>query len=124
MTFTSGFSPSEDVARGLDAADPLRGFRDRFFLPTRPDGTPAIYVCGHSLGLQPKAARELVIAELDAWAERGVEGHFSGDSPWYSYHELVGDSGARLVGAWPDEVVFMNGLTVNLHLMLASFYRP
>jgi kynureninase len=124
MTFTPDFSPHEDLARTLDAADPLAHFRERFFLPRRADGTPLIYFCGHSLGLQPKAARDLVIGELDAWAQRGVEGHFRGDAPWYSYHELVRDAGARLVGARPDEVVFMNGLTVNLHLMLASFYRP
>jgi kynureninase len=122
MSFTPDFSPGEEFARALDAADPLRPFRDRFSLPRRPDGTPAIYFCGHSLGLQPKAVRDLVVGELDAWAEHGVEGHFRGDSPWYHYHELVRDEGARLVGGRPDEVVFMNSLTVNLHLMLASFY--
>src|SRR5262245_9241237 len=124
MTFTPDFASHEDFARALDVADPLASFRDRFLLPRRADGSTLIYFCGHSLGLQPKAARDLVIGELDAWAARGVEGHFRGDAPWYSYHELVRDAGARLVGARPDEVVFMNSLTVNLHLMLASFYRP
>src|SRR3954447_13569859 len=103
MTFTPDFSAGEDFARALDAADPLARFRERFFLPRRADGLPLIYFCGHSLGLQPKAARELVIGELDAWAQHGVEGHFRGDAPWYSYHELVRDTGARLVGARPDE---------------------
>lgn len=124
MPLTPDFSPDEAFARRLDDADPLAGFRDRFFLPRRPDGSPAIYFCGHSLGLQPKSARDLVIGELDAWEELGVEGHFRGEASWYRYNELVRDAGAPLVGARPDEVVFMNGLTVNLHLMLASFYRP
>ncbi len=124
MPFTPDFSPAEELARHLDASDPLASFRDQFHLPRRRDGRPAIYFCGHSLGLQPRGARELVLHELDAWAEHGVEGHFRGAAPWYSYHELVRDAGARLVGGQPDEVVFMNGLTVNLHLMFATFYRP
>jgi kynureninase len=124
MPFTPDFSVAEDLARHLDASDPLAAFRERFHLPRRPDGSPLIYFCGHSLGLMPRSARTLVLQELDAWAEHGVEGHFRGDAPWYSYHELVRDAGARLVGARPDEVVFMNGLTVNLHLMFATFYRP
>src|SRR3954452_78348 len=124
MSFISGFSPCRDLALHLDQSDPLSHLRQRFCLPRRPDGQTAIYLCGHSLGLQPRAARDLVLAELDAWAEQGVEGHFRGDTPWYSYHELLRGPAARLVGARPDEVVFMNGLTVNLHLMLATFYRP
>src|SRR5690349_5148601 len=108
MTFTPDFSPSEDFAHALDAADPLAAFRHRFFLPQRPDGTPQIYFCGHSLGPQPIAARDLVVAELDAWAKYGVEGHFHGEHPWYHYQELLRDAGARLVGGRPDEVVFMN----------------
>jgi kynureninase len=124
MPFTPDFSASEDLARHLDATDPISSFRERFHLPRRPDGSPRIYFCGHSLGLQPRGVRDLVLGELDAWAECGVEGHFQGDAPWYSYHALVRDAGARLVGARPDEVVFMNGLTVNLHLMFATFYRP
>jgi kynureninase len=124
MPFTPDFTPAEPLARHLDAVDPVAPYRDRFYLPHHTDGSPLIYFCGHSLGLQPRSARSLVLAELDAWAEHGVEGHFRGDAPWYSYHELVRDAGARLVGARPDEVVFMNGLTVNLHLMFATFYRP
>ena len=124
MPFTPAFSGAEDLARHLDAGDSLASFRERFHLPRRPDGSPLIYLCGHSLGLQPLGVREVVMGELDAWARQGVEGHFRGVAPWYGYHELVREPGARLVGARPDEVVFMNGLTVNLHLMLATFYRP
>ncbi|HEY7308491.1 MAG TPA: kynureninase [Gemmataceae bacterium] len=118
------FQPDESFARALDDADPLRHFRDQFHIPMRPDGRPAIYFCGHSLGLQPRAARGLVEQELDAWARLGVEAHFHGKNPWYSFHENFRETGARLVGARPGEVVFMNSLTVNLHLMMATFYRP
>src|SRR5262249_10495651 len=119
-----GFEPGEEFARRLDAEDPLRGFRERFFLPPRPDGRPAVYLCGHSLGLQPKATPALLAEELNAWANLGVEGHFKEKDPWYSYHELFGDRAARLVGALPGEVVVMNSLTVNLHLTMLTFYRP
>jgi kynureninase len=118
------FRPDEAFARYLDETDPLRHFRDAFLIPKRPDGTPVLYFCGHSLGLQPKRARALIEEELDDWAQLGVEGHFKERAPWYRYHELVRDAGARLVGGLPDEVVMMNSLTVNLHLMLVSFYRP
>jgi kynureninase len=118
------FAPDESFARALDAADPLRSYRDQFLIPPRPDGTPQVYLCGHSLGLQPKGAHALVEQELDDWARLGVEGHFRGKTPWYTYHETLRDAGARLVGALPHEVVFMNSLTVNLHLMLATFFRP
>jgi kynureninase len=118
------FEPGEDFARGLDAAGPLARFRDRFLLPRGTDGRPLVYLCGHSLGAQPRAARALVEQELAAWADLGVEAHFHGPAPWYSYHEPLREPGARLVGARPDEVVFMNGLTVNLHLLMATFYRP
>jgi kynureninase len=118
------FQPGEDFARQLDAADPLRWCRDRFHLPRRPNGQPVIYFCGHSLGLQPRAVRGLVEQELEAWARLGVVAHFEGPTPWYSYHELFRETGARLVGARPGEVVMMNSLTVNLHLLMATFYRP
>jgi kynureninase len=118
------FQPDETYAGRLDAEDPLSSFRDSFLLPNRSDGSPQIYLCGHSLGLQPKRARSLVEQELSDWARLGVEGHFRGNSPWYSYHETLRDAGARLLGALPNEVVFMNSLTVNLHLLLATFYRP
>ncbi len=97
----------------------MTGFRDEFLLPPGKH-----YLCGHSLGAQPRRARDLVLAEMDSWASEGVEGHFKADAPWYSYHELVREPLARLVGARPSEVVAMNGLTVNLHLLLASFFRP
>jgi kynureninase len=118
------FQPEESFARSLDAADPLRHFREQFHIPVRPNGQPTLYFCGHSLGLQPRAARTLVERELDAWANLGVDAHFHGMNPWYSYHENFRDAGARLVGAHADEVVFMNSLTVNLHLMMMTFYRP
>jgi kynureninase len=90
--------------------------RDRFFIP------PRVYLCGHSLGPMPRNALTAVAAELDAWRTLGVEAHFRGPHPWYTYHETVRWPLARLLGAWPEEVVAMNGLTVNLHLMLATFY--
>jgi kynureninase len=114
----------EEGALRLDLDDPLSRFRSRFALPAGPDGRPLLYFCGHSLGLMPKAARALVNEEMDDWEALGVEGHFRSRRPWYSYHEQFRESGARLVGARPGEVVMMNGLTVNLHLMLATFYRP
>ena len=118
------FQPDEEFARQLDAADPLRRCRDLFHIPRRPDGEPVIYFCGHSLGLQPKAVKSFIEQELDDWARLGVEAHFRGRSPWYSYHELFRETAARLVGARPGEVVLMNSLTINLHLMLTTFYRP
>lgn len=125
MTTTPpSFRPDEGFAHALDAADPLRSCREWFVLPRRPDGRPAIYFCGHSLGLQPRAAQTLVAEELDAWANHAVDAHFRDPRPWYSYHENVRAFGARLMGAREDEVVFMNSLTVNLHLMLTTFYRP
>jgi kynureninase len=111
-------------ARARDAADPLRGFRERFTLPLDERGAPLVYLCGHSLGLQPLAARTLVTEELDAWAQRAVEGHERGGRPWVPYHQNLAAGLAALAGADPSEVVAMNSLTVNLHLMLASFYRP
>jgi kynureninase len=118
------FESDEGFAHRLDAEDSLGSFRKQFLLPTRGDGAPLVYLCGHSLGLQPAAARALVEQELDDWARLGVEGHFQGKTPWYSYHETLRDAGARLVGALPHEVVFMNSLTVNLHLLMATFYWP
>lgn len=118
------FNEGEEFARRLDAQDDLARFREQFLIPTRADGRPVIYFCGNSLGLPPRTARTLINEELDAWASLGVEGHFAGKRPWYSYHELFRESGARLVGGRPGEVVMMNSLTVNLHLMMATFYRP
>jgi kynureninase len=111
-------------ARERDAADPLRAFRARFAHPLDERGAPLIYLCGHSLGLQPLAARERVIEELDEWAQRAVEGHEHARRPWVPYHENLRDGLARLTGAASAEVVAMNSLTVNLHLLFASFYHP
>lgn len=115
-------------ARALDEQDPLRPFRALFAMPHAPGPggreRESVYLCGNSLGLMPKAAREAVVRELDDWAALGVEGHFKDRDGWYAYHELVREPLARLVGARPREVVAMNSLTVNLHLLMASFYRP
>jgi kynureninase len=118
------FVDDEGFAKRLDEQDPLRRFRERFAIPPRADGEPSIYFNGNSLGLMPVKARECVEQELDDWARLGVDGHFHGKTPWYSYHEVFRETGARLVGARPGEVVMMNSLTVNLHLMMATFYRP
>lgn len=125
LSVTAGeYQTTEAFALECDKQDPLSQFREQFFIPTNKDGTQQIYFCGHSLGLQPKAAQEIMQSELDAWATLGVEGHFKADAPWYTYHELVRHSLAKLVGAKPEEVVAMNSLTVNLHLMMVSFYHP
>jgi kynureninase len=118
------FDSHPDFARHLDATDPLRGFADDFLCPTKADGGKVLYLTGHSLGLCPRKAPEYVQAEMKAWAEMGVRGHFKNDRGWYAYHESFASPLARLVGAYPTEVVAMNSLTVNLHLMLVSFYRP
>jgi kynureninase len=118
------FQPDESFGRQLDANDPLTASRDQFHIPHRPDGAPALYFCTHSLGLAPRAARTFLDQELTRWADLGVEGHFQGDPPWYTYQEALRPPLARLVGARPREVILMNGLTVNLHLMLETFYRP
>ncbi|MFL5312298.1 MAG: kynureninase [Myxococcales bacterium] len=107
-------------ARAQDAADPLARFRDEFVFP---EGVE-LYFAGHSLGLMPRRAREYVLAEIDAWGRRAVLGHHEGERPWLPYHEPFAEPVARLAGARPHEVVVMNSLTVNLHLLLVSFYRP
>ena len=110
-------------ALALDAADPLRPFRNEFLVPRHRE-RDQVYFVGNSLGLQPRGARAHVLEVLDKWAGEAVEGHFSGPTGWMNYHGLVREPLARLVGAQPGEVVAMNTLTVNLHLMMASFYRP
>jgi kynureninase len=111
---------SLDWARAQDAADELAPLRNEFFIPEK---TP-FYFAGHSLGPQPRRAREYVLQELDDWARLGVDGHFAARHPWVSYHEELTGPTARLVGAKPHEVVVMNTLSVNLHLLMVSFYRP
>jgi kynureninase len=126
------FNTDESFARYMDTADPLRSYRNEFHIPRQANGEPVIYFCGNSLGLQPTATRALVEQELDDWAKLAVDAHFRGKSPWYAYHETFREVGARLVGALPGagvgagagEVVMMNSLTVNLHLMMVSFFRP
>ncbi len=108
----------------LDQIDPLSPFRDHFHLPQGPYGRPATYLCGHSLGLQPKHARRHVEQILDDWAQLGVLGHLEGQNPWLPYHEFLTSGWAHLVGAQENEVVGMNSLTVNLHLLMASFFQP
>jgi len=121
---TVAFQPGADFARAMDQRDPLALFRERFCLPKIQDGKPCIYLCGHSLGLQPKTAPEYIEQELQDWARLGVEGHFHARSPWIPYHRLLTEQTSELVGTHPTEVVVMNSLTVNLHLMMVSFYRP
>ncbi len=108
----------------LDDADGLRAWRERFVLPQSADGRELVYLCGHSLGAQPVRAADCVEEVMRDWRTLGVEGHFAGDHPWTRYQERVAPALARLAGAQEHEVVAMNTLTVNLHLLLASFYRP
>jgi len=116
--------PDEDArAAAFDAADPLRELREEFLIPPHGDG-PMHYFVGNSLGLQPRAAREIVEEELERWAKLAVEGHFRGERPWMRFHENVREDLAGIVGALPSEVVAMNTLSVNLHLLMVSFYRP
>jgi kynureninase len=111
-------------ARALDAADPLRHWRDRFVLPQDAAGRELVYLCGHSLGAQPALAAEYVEEVMRDWRSLAVDGHFAARRPWITYHQRLAPGLAGLVGAEPIEVVAMNTLTTNLHLMLASFYRP
>ena len=118
------FSVDEKFVCDIDAQDPLHDFRDCFHLPLGKDGKPLIYFAGNSLGLMPKSARQILDEELDNWAKFGVDAHHAAGTPWYSYHEALRNPTARLAGAQPIEVICMNSLTVNLHLMMATFYRP
>lgn len=117
------YDNSITYARQQDAADPLRKYRERFFFPQF-NGEDVLYFTGNSLGLQPKTTRQYINQELDDWATHGVEGHFHAKHPWFSYHEILTEKTARIVGAKPIEVVVMNQLTVNVHLLMVSFYRP
>ena len=118
------FETSASFAAEMDARDRLARFRQQFHIPPASDGSPSVYLCGHSLGLQPKGACAYIDQEREAWAKLGVEAHFHGSHPWMPYHRLLTDNMAGIVGAKPLEVVVMNSLTVNLHLMMVSFYRP
>jgi kynureninase len=118
------FSADEQFALQLDSDDSLRRFREKFYLPLGKDGKQLIYFAGNSLGLMPKSAEAIVEEELNNWAKLGVDAHHATGTPWYTYHEALREPTARLVGAKPLEMICMNSLTVNLHLMMATFYRP
>lgn len=113
-----------EFAKELDLLDPLRHFRDRFYIPKNADGSDVIYFAGNSLGLQPKSVRAYVEQELKDWEDLGVEGHLRAKNPWLPYHEFLTSQTACIMGAEPDEVINMNSLTANLHLLFVSFYRP
>ena len=115
---------SLEHALSLDAADPLRGFREQFHIPKTAEGRNEIYFCGNSLGLQPKRTAAYVGELLEDWKNLGVRGHFEPKHAWMPYHEFLTEPMASLVGAQTNEVVTMNSLTANLHLMMVSFYRP
>ncbi len=121
--FKMDFQNNKEYAMELDKQDPLKNFREKFHFPTY-NGENPIYLCGNSLGLQPKNARNLILEELDAWAKFGVEGHFEAERPWFAYHEFLTEKLAKVVGALPEEVVVTHSLTTNLHLLMVSFYQP
>lgn len=112
-----------EYAKEMDAKDPLSGFREKFHFPNY-HTSEIRYFTGNSLGLQPKSTKEYIINELDAWAKYGVEGHFLAEKPWFSYHEVLTEKLAKIVGALPMEVVVTHSLTTNLHLLMVSFYQP
>ncbi len=119
MTYTN----SAVFAAQMDEADPLKDFRNEFYIPLV-NGKPSLYFTGNSLGLQSKSTQDYVLKELENWANFGVEGHFHIKDNWYSYHDFFPEKVSKIVGCKPNEVVIMNSLTVNIHLLLVSFYRP
>lgn len=119
----TSFDYSLDFAQAMDKNDPLHTWRSEFYFPQH-NGEAMLYFTGNSLGLQPKSTKDSLLQELEDWAKYGVEGHFEARRPWYSYHELFAKGSAHIVGAKESEVVLMNQLTVNLHLLLISFFRP
>jgi kynureninase len=124
LMITEQFEDRLGFAQSLDQADVLAGFRDQFWFPRDANGHQQLYLCGNSLGLQPKALAPAIARELEDWQRLGVEGHFKAEYPWMPYHQFVREPLAEIMGALPHEVVAMNSLTVNLHLMMVSFYRP
>ena len=118
------YQNSLEFAKQLDRDDPISYLRKEFHIPTDKEGNEWLYFTGNSLGLQPKITKEYINQELDDWANFGVEGHFEAKNPWISYHEFLTDTMAKIVGAKPIEVVVMNTLTTNLHLLMVSFYQP
>lgn len=119
----STFKNELAFAREFDANDPLKAYRQKFLFPKH-EGREVVYFTGNSLGLQPNTTKAYIQQELDDWEKFGVEGHFLAKNPWLSYHELLTEKMAKIVGALPQETVMMNQLTVNLHLLMVSFYRP
>ncbi len=117
------FENTAGFAQEQDANDPLGSYRSRFYIPVI-NGSECVYLTGNSLGLQPRTTQDYVLNELEDWANFGVEGHFHGRKPWLSYHELFPEKVSRIVGALPQEIVVMNQLTINLHLLMTTFYRP
>ncbi|HAZ92266.1 MAG TPA: kynureninase, partial [Chitinophagaceae bacterium] len=117
------YKNTQAYAQYIDGQDSLKSFREKFYIPLM-HGRDAIYFTGNSLGLQPKSTQEYVLNELEDWANFAVEGHFHARNPWMPYHELFTAPLCKLAGALPHEVVAMNQLTVNLHLLMVSFYRP
>src|SRR5665213_1354306 len=117
------FENTIEFAKKQDEKDPLRSFRDQFYIPIL-NGKDCIYFNGNSLGLQPKTAQERVLDEMENWANYGVEGHFKGRAPWVNFHDVFSKRLQPILGALPEEIVVMNQLTVNLHLMFITFYRP
>ena len=111
-------------AQRCDEEDPLQKYREKFHFPKGKNGSDCKYFCGNSLGLQPKCTSDYIEAELDRWRNFAVDGHFQSDHPWLHYHDLLAPHLAPLVGARNHEVVVMNSLTVNLHLMMVSFFQP
>ncbi len=124
MVETKLFENSIDFAQRHDEIDELRSFRENFYIPKDEEGKEKIYLCGNSLGLQPKAVEKIIFQELEDWQRLGVRGHMNARNPWVTYEELLTEPLAKIVGAKKNEVVAMNTLSVNLHLMMVSFYRP
>ena len=120
----SNYKLGLDYAKKQDKLDELSSYRAQFHIPKDKDGNELIYLCGNSLGLQPKSTKAYINQELEDWANLGVEGHTDAKNPWLPYHEFLAEATAKLVGAKPIEVVTMNSLTANLHFMMASFYQP
>ena len=118
------YKNTEEFSLQLDENDELKDYRNEFSIPLQKNGEEHVYLCGNSLGLQAKRTKSFINQELEDWATFGVEGHFHAKNPWMPYHEFLTESYSKIVGSKQSEVVAMNTLTVNLHLMMVSFYRP
>lgn len=118
------FENSQAFAEALDQKDSLASYREKFYIPQGAHRKEQLYFTGNSLGLQPRSVLDHIMVELEDWKNLGVEGHFHGKNPWFHYHKFFNEKAAKIVGAEPKEVVIMNNLTVNLHLLMVSFYRP